>query len=227
MKLSLVCVTQAAPALRPTLGELADLATLLGAEMVWGAHGPEAQAYLSREPNVVPVVGEYLEQMLDQVFAKTTGQYILRMDDDERCSSQMIAWLRSEEYLTFDCWGFYRVHLWPDERTIIASLFSDVQCRLATRTKSSRPAVLHMGSQWPTKIVPVAIEHYNFLLKTRAERLAIGNKYARLQGRPESQGVFPEDAHEPQVLWPYPGPWPPEELRWHPADVPKKASVDG
>lgn len=215
MNLSLVCVTQAKSYALSFLRELAALSLRLNAEFVVGLHECETPPVSAL---FVPVHGEFMEQMLDPVFAATSGRYILRLDDDERCSPAMIEWLVEEWYLEHECWGFPRVHLWPDTHSSIASIFPDSQFRLAVREKSSRAAVLHVGPPWPQHIARVLIEHHNFLVKTKEERRAIGANYARIQGRAYDGMAYPEDAHESLRLWPYPGPWPPKELWWKPND---------
>ncbi len=186
MSLSIVCITTGLPRAEPFILEMGRLAQTLGAELVLGAHGDRAVEFLHGRPNVVPVEGAYLEQMLDSVFVTCKGDWILRLDDDERCSGCMTEWLRTVQYRSFDNWAFPRVHLWPHAYSMIADapFFPDFQGRLSTKAKASRPPLLHVGPYGPVHFAKVAIEHHNFIVKTIAERDATTDNYDRLAGRP-------------------------------------------
>jgi len=184
--ITVLCVTQAALRIRPFLQEIADLAFTLGGQMVFGAHGEQAREFLGNHWEhanahdvMVPVEGGYLEQMLPTVLEACKGDYVLRLDDDERCSPEMVAWLVSGAWTVQDSWFFSRYHLWPDVDHVITSspFFPDFQQRLTTREKAGRGTKIHAGSKWPAYRAPVYMEHHNFLVKTKEERRAMTAKY--------------------------------------------------
>lgn len=202
MKLSIVCVTQGHTATWPLIKRLLMQAGELNAEVVFGAHGAEAQRLLAGGPSehrVVPVEGRFLEELVDPALEAASGDYILRVDDDELLPEEFIAWLKTDEYLQHDSWFFPRFHPWPDGDHIISShpCYPDFQGRLTTREKASRPPRLHSGSPWPAYRAPVWFEHFQFLVRTKEERRAQTARYATLMGQPHTTEqvdvVFPED----------------------------------
>lgn len=210
MELSIVCVTQAADYAQPFLTEMFHLAGHLGAEVVLGLHGERAhrqfQGSDSEHLRTVSVEGRYLEEMLNPVLAHCTGDYILRLDDDERVPDLMRAWLRAGEYKAHDSWFFPRVHFWPDLQHAICTQpnFPDFQGRLTTREKSTRPTVLHAGQPYPAYRAPVYFEHHAFLAKSKEERRAITAHYESiLTGQPfpveQVDVVWPEDVKNDQI----------------------------
>lgn len=186
MQLSICCVTQALPRSIEFLVDIQALATKLDAELVFGAHGDHARLLLKHELRVVPVGGDYMEQMLDLVLDACSGRYILRLDDDERCSPGMIAWLLAGTYRERPVWHFRRPHLMPDADHYIATspFYPDWQTRLTAREFAKRPMKLHAACPHPGWGAPkgVEIEHWTFLVKTREERVAIHERYATHAG---------------------------------------------
>ena len=175
MLLSLLCITQGASSTRPLLADMAQLATLLDAEFTVVADGWMAQAELREYPvNLVPVKSQgYVESVLDYGVQHCHGDYVLRLDDDERCSPAMVTWLRSRKYEAADHWKFPRMHLWGDAESVLmaAPLFPDHQTRLSVVTKAGGRPSLHAQSPFGDgELAPVAIEHHKFLVKSRMER---------------------------------------------------------
>ncbi len=202
MQLSLMMVTQGASRAERFVREFADLADALRAEFVLGLHGCDGNTeYLNGIANkVVNVDGKFLEEMLDPVIAACSGDNILRLDDDERCSDSMMSWLKAGAYLEHDSWFFPRYHLWPDREHVIVQspFFPDFQQRLTSKVKARRPPTLHAGSPYPAYPAPVYMEHHNFLAKSYAERQALTATYETLRTgklfKPEDVDVVcPED----------------------------------
>lgn len=182
MSLSIVCVTKAETYAQPFLVECLDLAERLGAEMVFGAHGDAAVEYfhsLERPFRMTTVQGDFLEQMLSPAINLCTGDYILRLDDDERCSPEMIEWLATEAYHERPSWFFPRYHMWPDDQHVITNgpFFPDFQGRLTVREQAHRPPTLHAGQPWPAWRAPVPFQHHTFLAKSKEERRRITALY--------------------------------------------------
>jgi hypothetical protein len=197
MKLSIVCVTQAAPKVRPFLEEIKQLAEDVNAELVFGAHGDAAAQFL-RNQTAYAVEGEFLEEMLNPVLELCTGDYVLRLDDDERCSESMFKWLKAGLYVERSAWFFPRFHFWPDEQHVITSqpYFPDFQARLTRKDMAQREAKIHAGLLFRSFRAPVYMEHYNQIVKTYEERRALTAKYETIR-----TGV-PMTAAEVNVVWP-------------------------
>ena len=205
MKLSIACVTQAAPTREHLLNVLAGLAEFLEAELVWGAHGSRALEGLADQQHVVEVHGEIFEELIDPVLDRCTGDYVLRIDDDERVSAQLAHWIRSGAYLEHDSWFFSRYHLWPDDQHVIVQppYFPDFQQRLTTRAKAYRPHTLHAASPYPAWRAPTYLEHHCYIIEGRDERRRTIAKYEALKlGQPfnpeDITVVFPFD--DPAVI---------------------------
>lgn len=187
-RLSLLCVTRAERYARPFLADLAVVGARLGAEVVCAADGAEAVERLQRlglPVRVVPVISKgYLESVLDEAVAACTGDYVLRVDDDERLGPGMVTWLAAGGYAAHDHWKFPRMHLWGDTMTWIVTphLWPDWQTRLSVKAKSGgRPAV-HQGSPFGGgEEAPddVYLEHHKFLVKPAEVRRRIAQGYDR------------------------------------------------
>lgn len=207
--LSVLCVTRAKPYVLPFLEEIVALSRELNAECVFGAHGSDVEAWARTRTNrdygvrLIEVQGEYLEQMLTPALEACSGNYILRLDDDERCGPGMIEWLRTEQYRKHPNWHFARVHIWPDAEHYIANppFYPDFQGRLSIPSQAARPVLLHAGPSYPSYPAPLSarIEHHCFMLKSYEERKQLDLKYREIaSGQPARPGVvypvFPEDA---------------------------------
>ncbi len=181
-RLSILCVTQAAPAIRPLLADMAHLATRLSAEFTLLADGQMAQHELKDYPvHLVPVKSRgFVESVLDYGISCCVGDYILRLDDDERCSPAMIEWLQSRKWEADDHWKFPRMHLWGDEEAVLITpqLFPDHQTRLSVRDKAGNRPYPHAPSPYGGGTeAPVAIEHHKFLVRSRLEREKTATKW--------------------------------------------------
>lgn len=203
MKLSILCVTRAEARALPYLNHFSEMAQALSAELVFGAHGTDARDTLftsKYDCAIKQVEGRYLEEMLAPALAACTGDYVLRLDDDEWVPPSMLRWLQSDEYLIHDSWFFARYHMWPDREHVVTShpFFPDFQQRLTTRFKAGRPSKIHAASPWPAYRAPVNFEHHTFIVKSYAERQAITAKYETIiQGKEfkpaDANVVAPED----------------------------------
>jgi hypothetical protein len=165
---------------------MASLASSLGAEMIFGVHGAQAMMLLEKHQNhIVEVQGNYLEEMLDPVIQACSGDYVLRLDDDERCSPGLVEWLRSDEMLKRDSWFFSRCHLWPDIQHVLSEqpYFPDFQARVSVKRQARRPARIHAPHVYPAYRAPASayLEHHVFLTKTRADRQVITARYETIR----------------------------------------------
>lgn len=143
----------------------------------------------------------YLEACLNQAIDRCNGEYIFRLDDDERASPALAMWLRewlgdanAEPQYTFP-----RAALWPDEAHWAnePEVWPDAQARLATRELSRRS---YVHEQWcgDEVFVKAPIIHHSYLVKTAAEHEAIAAVYRR--ERPDAPYWMPNDATR-TVAW--------------------------
>jgi hypothetical protein len=148
----------------------------------WTKTVPELQA---AKPRVLGVVAEgFIESVLDLVVRSCVGRWVLRLDDDERCSPAMVRWLVEERYKAEQHWKFARAHLWGNPKTVIRNmqLYPDHQTRLSLLEMSGGRNHIHAGSPYGGGVLaPCVIEHHKFLIRSLDERLVIADRYDRIQ----------------------------------------------
>ena len=194
MKLSILCVTRAEPFAEPFLTAMAELAGDLEAELAIVRDGVDVHS------------SGYIESVLDEALGFCTGDYVLRLDDDERCSPAMVDWLASGKWASRPSWKFCRQHLWGDERHFIITpqLWPDHQSRLAHRSLSGGRITIHAGSpHGGGELAPCAMVHAKFLVKSLEERRAIVRRYDAIQpGAGTNFAAFsvPEDVYEEAAI---------------------------
>jgi hypothetical protein len=154
----------------------------------------------------------YIESVLDEALEYTAGRYVLRLDDDERCSPAMVQWLREEQFLASDHWKFPRAHILSDGRVSLhPQLWPDHQTRLSVRAKSGGRRWIHAGSPFGGgDEAPVVIEHHKFAVKSLQERMAIADRYDSIQPGSGNGGM--QAFNVPELLPTYPA-WRTCELR--------------
>jgi len=163
-----------------------SLATLTGAELVIVGDGKQGQAMAMRYADLACIMysAGYLESIYHAAVQKCGRDYVFRLDDDEAASSALIAWLQEGKYLDAELWAFPRCNLWGDRDHFIADhpLWPDLQTRLGKKGLMGGRYNIHDGATHGTgRIAPVAIEHYKFVIKDRAEREAIAANYDRVR----------------------------------------------
>lgn len=170
--LSILCVSQVKTRAIPFLDDMKNTAAALGAEFVLAEDGKDVHSQ------------GYLESVLEPAIALTHGDYVLRLDDDERCSRAMLRWLELKLYEQADHWSFPRVHLWKDPFTMIHEQYywPDLQTRCSVRAKAGGRSEIHSGSPFGAgTIARVCIEHFVYLVKPYEERIAIAENYHRIR----------------------------------------------
>ncbi len=202
--LSLLCVSRVDDCSLPFLSHLQDVAYELGAQFVLAADGSEAYRRASMESVLVHSKG-YFESALDQALVACDGDYVLRLDDDERVSPAMMEWLKSGIWQSHDHWEFPRVHRWQDGIILTPQLFPDYQTRLSVKAKSGGHHGVHSGSPFGGKEqASVCIEHHKFIVKDYRERRRIAAAYdAYHQGYGTGDMLpfsLPEDAYQGQKV---------------------------
>src|SRR5215470_11394598 len=99
MTLTILCVTEFNDYALPFLNRMELLAEELHADFI-EYDGGRAFA---------------IEEILDNAIAECPDGYILRLDDDEYPTPEMVAWLHNHSYEEADHWAFPRLNLWGDE----------------------------------------------------------------------------------------------------------------
>lgn len=198
---SILTVTQGEPYSARFLRHFRVIADMLSAEFVV-AHdrcGPppcDADRYLPVQSSGA------IEDVLVQAHAACSGDYVLRLDDDETLSPQAVLSLAEWRSQASDsrAYALPRANLWGDQWHAIKSghLFPDFQVRLMPRGREQRTRV-HEGLA-ADALLPGMILHHKFLLKTREERRAIAARYEAKQAGCGSghylQFSVPEDCFE-------------------------------
>jgi len=202
---TILSVTKAEPFSRPFLQEMVDVANLLECSCLFVADGHTAQRQLRewRMPlaGVVQSKG-YIESVLDDAISLCHDGYILRLDDDERCTDAMVDWLRRAEYLASGHWKFPRVHLWRNDQTCLLNppLWPDHQTRMSMKHMAGGRTTVHAGSPHGGGTeAPVAIEHHKFIVKTEEERYEIAKRYDMFQQGYGTGGMLPFQL--PERVW--------------------------
>lgn len=190
--LSILCVTNLGAHTPPFIGIMTTLSDVLDAEFVIALDGatlptvPHERLRMTAGAARTLVVesGGYIESVLDEAVAACSGDYILRLDDDECCSPAMVSWLAERVYREHQHWAFPRMHLWPDKDHYLVNtpLWPDLQTRLSVKHMAGQRTQIHQGSPFGTGHVAdrIAIEHHKFLVKDRTERERLLAHYERL-----------------------------------------------
>lgn len=210
--LTILCVTRADNYAIPFLAKMSEHAEFVKAEFVVAGDGASACNTLTRHhfENILSVSSKgYIESVLDFAIRACTGKYILRLDDDEMCSPNMVTWLQQHHFTETDHWKFPRAHLWENTTKYItdAPLWPDHQTRLSTKAKSGGRHMVHAGSPYGGgKLAPCYIEHHKFLTKPLVERRRIAESYDKVQEGYGTGGMkpfsLPEEAYERLVTFP-------------------------
>lgn len=217
MNLSILCITQIEPHSRPFLLHMIEVVRALPypAEMVIAydhRHEVSSIAVLqellalpasfhANSVHITPMHSQgYLESIYDRAVQACRGDYVLRLDDDERMSDHMVRWLVEGVYMLSDHWKFERAHLWGDEQHFIPAqpLWPDHQTRLSKKAKAGGRGVIHAGSPFGGGDLAdgCVIEHHCFLVRSYEERKAKMDRYNRIQ-----EGAGWPAFNLPEIYW--------------------------
>jgi hypothetical protein len=194
--LSIVCVTNNAhPHVERFIQNMNWLAALLGAEFVLGLDREKAKTsnlrkYATKALNLT--ADKLQEDVLDQAIAACSGEWVLRLDDDERISDSLLTWLMTGAYTSGRLYAFPCVYPYPDTNHILANpgMWPDLHTRLGRKELMFGVNHVHAGNPHGTgQVVPYAMEHHNLLVKTLEERRAKAALYESI--RPGA-GTLPE-----------------------------------
>lgn len=170
--LTILCVTAGEPYAHRFIDWMRRDADVLDAEFVLIEDGRDVQS------------DGTIESVLDEAISRCPDGYILRLDDDERMTYDMVAWLAGGAYQAADHWAFPRANLWPTEHTYVANrpLWPDLQTRLSVKALAGGRRAVHAGSPYGTgRVAPCVIEHHKFLVRTREERERLVERYEAVQ----------------------------------------------
>jgi len=130
----------------------------------------------------------------DTAVNSCTGDYLLRLDDDEVVSDALEDWLYVRGYESGELYSFPRVYMIRDKQHVLMNegMYPDLQTRLGKREKMLGINHIHAGNpNGPGQVIPFAIEHHKLLVKSYEQRKAIADRYEAI--RPGA-GSLPEYA---------------------------------
>lgn len=206
MDLGILCITKLEPYSIPFITEMQSIARNMDSELVLATDGVLATVRAEQfftYARVVQVQSQgYLESVHDDAVDQCRAPYILRLDDDERCSPAMVDWLYDRRYQSRDHWKFSRAAMWtPLTYLRSPALWPDHQTRLSVQAKMKGRGHIHAGSPhgggW---CAPVAIEHHKFLVKTFEQRRMIAEVYDRISSGCGT-GHFFKEFHLPEEVY--------------------------
>lgn len=200
MSLSVLVFTEGHPFAARFLDEFGELARELSAEYVIA--GDHEQGYeMARRYADLPIRVDtqgLQEHMVAEVAAQCFGDWVLKLDDDETVSPAL-----REFMLFYDWWqagpqaySFPYAWLWGDENHFITSppFWVDPHGRLMRKAMMQDwPTGVHQNNPHTGVLVPVALCHHKFLVKSMAERREVARRYdgfVRGAGTGEYYGKF-------------------------------------
>ena len=190
MNLSIAVITAGKPYAVQCLAQCRAWADMLGADLVVAGDKDDGVALAKQYADtVVPVditngLGESVVPLLAQTCA---NDWVLRFDDDETGTDALLNWLLEGAWVNGNqqVYAFPRAWLWGDEQHFITNtpLWPDVQSRMMKKELTARwENAVHAGTPAGTgPVIPVALAHYKFLVRTFAERQATARTYDALQ----------------------------------------------
>jgi hypothetical protein len=129
------------------------------------------------------ILAEYLgAELLDQAIMACSGEWVLRLDDDEKVSESLAGWLWQKGYMKTgaDLYAFPRIYLYPDAYSFLVNpgMYPDLQTRLGRKDKMFGVNSVHAGNPNGTGVVvPYALEHHKLLVRDFRERQLISERY--------------------------------------------------
>lgn len=198
MNLSILCVTDGGEHAEPFILSMSALALILDAEIVIGLDGERARnagfGEWVKNTIVLPPHDVPLQEMVSDIaVGACSGDYVLRLDDDEKVSPALRKWLMKGQF-TETTYSFPRVYMYPDKRHILSNegIYPDLQTRLGRKDMMMGVNHIHAGNpNGAGQIMPFAIEHHKLIVKSYEQRKAIAERYEAI--RPGA-GTLPEYA---------------------------------
>ena len=183
--LSILCVSRGELHAHRFICKLGELAYLLDAELVLALDGDAPHPIFDGFDFALRVRSSGdIGSVLDEALTACSRSYVLRIDDDERCSDTMVRWLESKEYEAGQHWKFARAHLWGDEQHMLLTphLWPDHQTRLSWKQYAGNRKAVHAGSPYGGGVpAPCVIEHHKFLVRSLEARREMVRRYDAIQ----------------------------------------------
>ncbi len=188
MSLSVFCATRAEDHVWPFLLDMVTVARRCGGEFVMVADGAVAWDRLTNgdfPDDVIPAI-DGVHRTMERAIQNNTSDYVLVLDDDERCTAGLVEWLASESYLGTDFWDIPRAWLFRDTKHFITSRkhWPNYDLRVGRRILVSVPTVIHHG--WMARAgtsaeCAHAIEHHKLLIRSLEDRIALVKHYESIK----------------------------------------------
>ena len=200
MILSILCVTiNKYPSVGGFIEKMYTLAHGLNAEFVLGLDREKAQKADFRKLADIALDlkkkdTHMQEDVLDEVIGACSGDWVLRLDDDETISPALERWIFGGSYVSGNLFTFPRIYLYPDEKHFLNNpgIFPDLQTRLGRKEFMFGCNYAHAANPNGSGVtVDYAIEHHNLLVKDLAERRIIAAKCEAIQ---PGAGTLPQYA---------------------------------
>ena len=196
MSISVLCVTRGEPHTPRFLHHFGLVAAFLRAEFVVARDRCDIVVDGAKVIDVDCSSCPTCETVLEEAVAACSGDWILRLDDDETVSFAMLGCLLAADLAKYEAVGFPRAHLWGDEQTMLtnADYWPDVQMRFSKREW----AVRHTLHEPPARLdagVPGCLLHHVYLVRDREARRETAERYCRIQGvpMPDPPRYWPSD----------------------------------
>lgn len=206
MTLSILCVTKGEPHAWPFLHTISELGASLGAQTVIALDGPADDRMPAVDLTLFVHSAGYVESVLDDCLAHCRGDYILRLDDDERCSPAMVRWLKAGAYTEAKSWAFATAGLWGDAESVLVmpELWPQYHTRLSRRIIAGGQRRIHQPNPHGRgEIAPAVLEHHKFLVKSLETRRAIAARYEGIRrGAGKPCHSVPELAYDELLVAP-------------------------
>lgn len=120
------------------------------------------------------------EHKITEVSGMCAGDWILKLDDDETVSPAMRDWLLAWKPGTEAAYSFPYAWLWGDEQHFITAppFWVDPHGRLMRKElMQDWPTGVHQNNPHTGPVVPVALCHHKFLVKSMDERREVARRY--------------------------------------------------
>ena len=193
MKLSLLCVTRGENHARRFLTHFAHVADLLRAEYVIGCDRCNIECSTAKIVRLDASSCPTVETVLEEAVGACSGDWILRMDDDETLSLAMLGYMLAEDWSKLECIAFPRAHLYVDEHHAIADpqWWPDWTMRLSPREYAVRHK-LHEPAKKVTHLARAMMLHHNLLVRGREGRREVAERYCQILGTEMDDSYWPE-----------------------------------
>lgn len=196
MSISVLCVTRGERHTPRFLQHFALVASFLRAELVIARDRCDIVVAGAKTIDVDCSVCPTCETVLEESVAACSGDWILRLDDDETVSLAMLGCLLAADLSGYEAVGFPRAHLWGDERTMLTNpdYWPDTQMRFSKREWAVR-RTLHEGAPRMDCVAPGCLLHHVYLVRDREARRETAERYCRIQGvpMPDPPRYWPSD----------------------------------